>query len=301
LSWLILEKVPLLVIAAASSVITMKVQRISRITFSLPARIANAIVSYGSYVKKAVWPARLAAMYPHLADVVNWWKVLASGVLLLAITALVIAGRRHRYLLVGWFWFLGTMVPMLGLVQVGVQAMADRYAYLPFLGLFILVCWGAADLAEHRHLPPILLPVASLAVLLLLAVVASEQVEYWQSDEALWTHALEVTTGNWFAESQLGTALAVDGRIEEAVPHFYKAIAITPWDTTANMGIAIYQSQAGNFSEAIVYYGRVIRASREKSDRLVKAWVGMGEAYRALGDTAKAQECLQEAQKVARR
>jgi protein O-mannosyl-transferase len=301
LSWLILEKVPLLVIAAASSVITMKVQRISRIRFSLPARIANAIVSYGSYVKKAVWPTHLAAMYPHPGDSVNWWNVLASGVLLLAVTALVIVGRRHRYLPVGWFWFLGTMVPMLGLVQVGVQAMADRYAYLPFLGLFILVCWGAAELAEHVHLPAVLLPVVSVAVLVLLAVVASAQVEYWQSDEALWTHALEVTTNNWFAESQLGTALAVDGRIEEAVPHFYKAIAITPWDTTANMGIAIYQSQTGNFSEAIVYYGRVIRASREKSDRLVKAWLGMGEAYRALGDSAKAQECLQEAQKVARR
>lgn len=301
LSWLVLEKVPLLAIAAASSVITMRVQRISRISFSLPARIANAILSYAWYLKNAAWPTRLAAMYPHPADSVNWWSVSASGVLLLAITALVIAERRHRYLPVGWFWFLGTIVPMLGMVQVGVQARADRYAYLPFLGLFIIVCWTLAEAAEKKHLPAILLPVASLAVLVGLAILASNQIEYWQSDEALWTHALEVTTGNWFAESQLGTALAVDGRIEDAVPHFYKAIAITPWDTTANMGIAIYQSQTGNFSEAIVYYGRVIRASREKSDRLVKAWIGMGDAYRALGDSAKAQECMQEAQKVARR
>jgi tetratricopeptide (TPR) repeat protein len=264
-------------------------------------RVGNAVLSYALYVKKAVWPTGLAALYPHPGDLLNWWQVVAAGTILLAITALVIDARRHRYLPVGWFWFLGTLVPMLGLVQVGVQSMADRYAYLSFIGPFIIVCWGAADLAQHVRLPAILLPSASVAVLLVLAVLARHQIDYWQSDEALWTHALQVTTRNWFAESQLGTALAVDGRVEEAVPHFYKALAIAPWDTTANMGLAIYQLQKGNFNDAIVYYKRVVRASREKTERLVNAWAGMAEAYRALGETTKSQECLQQAKRAASR
>ena len=150
------------------------------------------------------------------------------------------------------------------------------------------------------QLPAVRLVGLSLAALIVLGVLSRYQVGSWQSDEVLWTRAIEVTKGNWFAESQLGTALAVDGRIEEAVPHFYSALAITPWDTTANMGLAIYQMQTGDFNEAIVYYGRVIRASREKSDRLARAWLGMAQAYDALGENTNARECLLEAKKARR-
>ena len=301
LSWLILEKVPLLLIAAASALITLHVQHGARMGYPRLARAGNGVLSYGLYIKKAVWPTRLAALYPHPGDAIAWWKVWVSGLILLAITALVMVGRRHRYLPVGWFWFLGTLVPMLGIIQVGVQAMADRYAYLSFLGLFLMLCWGAADLSLRLRLPGVALPSASVAALLVLAIVARRQINYWRSDEVLWTHALQVTTNNWVAESQMGTALAMDRRVEEAVPYFYKALAIAPTDATANMGIAIYQLQIGNFSDAIVYYQHVVQIPGVKSDILINAWIGMAKAYRALGDKTTAQQCVEQARRVGNR
>jgi len=296
--WLLLEKLPLLAMVAASAAITLHAQHAARMRFSRVARVGNGILSYGLYVKKAVWPSHLALLYLHVGESLNWWKVSAAGLILLTITVLVIAGRRHRYLPVGWFWFLGTLVPALGIVQVGIQSMADRYAYVSFLGLFIVICWGAADLGEHFHLPTVLLPSASVAVLLVLAVMARRQISYWQSDEALWTHTLQVTTGNWVAESQLGTALAIDGRIEEAVPHFYKTLAMVPTDSDANMGLAIYQLQRGNFSEAIGYYQKVVADQAARRGMIVNAWVGMAKAYRALGNREKVRECLEQAKRV---
>jgi len=298
LSWLLLEKLPLLAIVAASAAITLYVQQTARMRFSRLARVGNGILAYGLYVKKAVWPTHLALLYLHPGESLNWWKVSAAGLILLTITVLVIAGRRHRYLPVGWFWFLGTLVPTLGIVQVGVQSMADRYAYVSFLGLFIVICWGAADLGEHVHSPSVLLPSASVAVLLVLALTARRQIDYWQTDEALWTHTLQVTTGNWLAESQLGTALAIEGRIDEAVPHFYKTLAIAPTDSDANMGLAIYQLQRGNFTEAIGYYENVVDDKAGRPGMIVNAWVGMAKAYRALGNKEKVRECLEQAKRV---
>jgi tetratricopeptide (TPR) repeat protein len=299
--WLLLEKLPLLAMVAASAAVTLHVQQAARMRFSRLARVGNGILAYGLYVKKAVWPTHLALLYLHPGESLNWWKVSAAGLILLAITVLVIAGRRHRYLPVGWFWFLGTLVPTLGIVQVGGQSMADRYAYVSFLGLFILICWGAADLGQHLHLPTVLLPSASVVVLLVLALMARRQISYWQTDEVLWTHALQVTTGNWMAESELGTALAIDGKIEQAVPHFYKALAIAPTDSDANMGLAIYELQRGHFREAIVYYKTVVADKAERHGMLVNAWVGMAKAYRALGDNEKSQECLQQAKRASGR
>jgi hypothetical protein len=160
------EKVPLFALAAASAGITMKAQSFGGATnwYPLSIRIGNAIVSYASYLGKALWPARLAPMYPHPGYSLNPWHVAAAFLLLLAITTLVVAGRRRRYLLVGWFWFLGTLVPMSGLLQVGSQAMADRYAYLPFIGLFIMVCWGVSEWAEQRRLSVVWLAGPSIVV-----------------------------------------------------------------------------------------------------------------------------------------
>jgi len=298
LSWLVLEKIPLLAIAAASAAITLHVQHAARMSVPRLTRAGNGTLSYGLYIKKIVWPTRLTVLYLHAGQSLNWWKVSAAGLIVLAITVLVIVGRRYRYLPVGWFWFLGTLVPTLGIVQVGVQSMADRYAYVSFVGLFIMICWGAADLGERMHLPAVLLPSASVAVLLVLAVMARRQINFWQSDEVLWTHALQVTTGNWLAESQLGTALAIEGKIDQAVPHFYKTLAIAPSDPDANMGLAIYQLQRGNFNEAIGHYKKVVDDKGGRPGMIVNAWVGMAKAYRALGDKEKSQECLQQAKRV---
>jgi tetratricopeptide (TPR) repeat protein len=296
--WLVLEKLPLLAIAAASAAITLLVQHPARMRFSRLARVGNGILAYGLYLKKALWPTHLAVLYLHPGESQNWWKVSAVGLILLTITVLVIVARRHRYLPVGWLWFLGTLVPTLGIVQVGIQSMADRYAYVSFVGLFIIMCWGAADLGQHLHLPTALLPSISVAVLLVFAVMARREISYWQSDEVLWTHTLQVTTGNWMAESQLGTALAIEGRIEEALPHFYKTLAIAPSDSDANMGIAIYQLQRGNFSEAIGYYEKVVSDKAARPAMTVNAWIGMAKAYRALGDKEKSRECLEQARRV---
>src|SRR5271165_3336520 len=179
-SWLVLEKLPLLVLSAASAVITVKAQRTGgamsgpQNTYPFLLRVENAIVSYVRYIGKAVWPSHLALMYPHSSFAI--WEVVVALLMLLVITAIVIAGRRQRYLPVGWFWFLGTLVPMIGLVQVGAQAMADRYAYLPFVGLFIIACWGVSDFFERRNLSTAWLATPSLAGLVALAVVTHRQI-----------------------------------------------------------------------------------------------------------------------------
>lgn len=297
--WLLKEKLELFALAAACAIITMTVQRGARMWFPRHIRIGNAILSYGLYLRKSIWPRDLALFYPHPGDSLNWWKVAFSGLVLIVITLLVVIGRRHRYLPVGWFWFLGTLVPMLGIVQVGLQAMADRYAYVSFLGLFIMVCWGVADIGEHFHLSPAVLPAVSVAALIVLAVLARQQINYWQTEVELWTHTLQVTTGNWLAESSLGIALAIDGEVEEAVPHFRKTLALQPSDANANMGMGIYELRQKNYREAISYYQRVV--TENKAARVgipVNAWVGMAKAYFALGEPVKAQECMQAAKRL---
>ncbi len=299
--WLILEKLPLLAIAAGSAIATLHAQRGARMGYPRILRAGNAVLAYGLYIRNALWPTRLALLYPHPLHSLNWSKVVASGVVLLAITGLVIAGHRQRYLAVGWLWFLGTLVPMVGLIQVGVQAMADRYAYVSLLGLFIIICWGAADLAQHFHLSPMLAPTVSVVVVLALAVTARRQINYWQSDEVLWGHVLQVTSNNWVAESQYGSALAMAGKVPEAVPHFYRALAINPSDEDSNMGVAIYLLQTGNFGDAIGYYERVVANPNGRVSRVTNAWVGMAKAYRALGNKAKMRECLERARQLAGR
>ena len=295
LSSLVLEKLPLLAIVAASAVITLTVQRPARSIFPRTIRLGNAILSYGLYLKKAIWPARLALFYPHPGSALNWYQVTVSGALLLAITLLVILGRRHRYLPVGWFWFLGTLIPMLGIIQVGSQAMADRYAYASLIGLFIMLCWGVAELGERAHSPRLLIPALSCAILLALAVVARNQVNLWQSEESLWGNSLAVTSPNALAETQLGRALAIAGKIQEAVPHFYRAIAMNPDDANSHMGIAIYDMQQRNYRDAILHYQQTVKDKRERRALLIQAYLGMAKAYNALGDQENARLSLQAA------
>jgi len=296
---LVIEKLPLLLIAAASAVITLHAQRMARSGIPRMDRAGNAILSYGLYIRKAFWPSKLALFYPHPQPALSWTAVTVSAMVLCSITALVIfGGMRHRYLPVGWFWFLGTLVPMLGLVQVGAQAMADRYAYISFIGLFIMVCWGVADLAASQHWPGKLLPVTGVAVLVLLSLVARLQIDYWQSDFGLWEHALQVTTGNWMAESQAGTALAIQGKVNEAMPYFYRAVALDPNEANSNMGIAIYDVMQGNYSDAIKRLQLVVKTMGLRPSLRRQAYLEMAKSYQALGDAPNVQQCLRAAQEV---
>lgn len=302
-AWLILEKLPLLGLSAASALITMKAQReggaVRSITeYSLGVRLQNAVVSYASYVGKMFWPWPLAPMYPHPGDTLARWEIAVAALVLVAITSLVLANRRRRYLVVGWFWFLGTLVPMIGLVQVGAAAMADRYAYLPYIGLFVMLCWGIAEWAEARHIPAIWLAAPSFAVLLALSAVTHYQLHYWGDNVLLWSHTVQVTHDNFVAQDNLGGALILMGRVEEAVPHFEAAVKINPWDPVGNLNVATHEQQAGNLQHAVDLYLRVVRMTPDAALR-ANAFSNLGAAYRGLKDPARAQASYEAALSLA--
>ena len=243
--FLLLEKIPLLVLSAASAVITLKVQRAGFAVrplsqFPLAIRIENAIVAYGLYLWKTVWPAQLA-LYPHPALALPAWQWILSALVLISITALVVAFRSKRYLPVGWFWFLGTLVPVIGLVQVGQGAMADRYAYLPLIGIFIMLAFGLADLLDARAVRLAWRLIPALCALIALGCVTHRQMSYWDSDYDLWSHTLAIAE-NPFAHDAMGSALLDPNltitpsnqevldtgqkRIEEARRHFERALEL---------------------------------------------------------------------------
>jgi tetratricopeptide (TPR) repeat protein len=302
-SWLILEKLPLFAICMASAAITLRAERtggtLSGIYFHpFSLRLQNAILSYVRYVASAFWPSSLALYYPYpSADSLMRWQVIAASAFLVAVTALVVAGRRRRYLLVGWLWFLGTLVPMIGLRQVGIQAMADRYAYLSFIGLFIMVCCGVLGWARQRHISSAALAAISAVVLVALAVMTHRQLAYWDNNVKLWSHAVAVTRGNYMAEDHLGGALLANGQMELAMPHFYRAVAINPDDPDSNLNIGAYEQQQRNFPQSIAHYTQVISATQDSAvlNAVVraKAFDNMGYLYRELGDLPHARESFE--------
>jgi tetratricopeptide (TPR) repeat protein len=295
-SSLLLEKLPLFALSAASAVITMKAQSAggavrSDLEYPFRLRLGNALLAYAGYLGKAVWPAHLAAMYPHPGDSLQAWQALAAALLLAIICAGVWVARQRRYLLVGWLWFLGTLVPMLGLVQVGGQAMADRYAYLPFIGLFVMVCWGAADFPQRKRLPAHWPAAAVIVVLAAFSLLTYRQIGCWHDSITLWSHALRVTSRNFVAEDSLGGALANEGQYEQAIPHFRSAVAIYPLDPLGHLNICAYEQQHENFAQAIEHCRMVLQFTPDIGLQ-VNAYTNLGGAYRRIGkyDQAKASD-----------
>ena len=312
LRFLLLEKLPLLALSAASAVITIRAQyEAGSMTGPhwqpFPARLENAIVAYARYLGKAIWPSHLAILYPHPGNTLRLWQVCGALALLLAITAAVVAGRnQRRYLPVGWLWFLGTLVPMIGLVQVGVQAMADRYSYLPFIGLFLMLCWTLTGLADERHIAPAWQAGASLVMLLALAVTARHQLDYWSDNSLLWwevvtreTQALQANPGNWVAEDVLGHAYLKLGRVDDAVRHFRAAAAINPLDPDATVNVGAAEQRIGNPAAAIEQYKKVIAMTdntpKRDAQSRAQAFSNMAFAYRDLKDYAQARASFQQA------
>src|SRR5258708_1034368 len=221
---LCLEKLPLLALSAGSAVITMVAQRAGGAVLTSAAhspllRLENVLISYVLYINKSVWPSHLAALYPY-PHALPAWQVAASAVFLLAVTCAVLKYGEHRYLPVGWFWYLGTMLPMIGLVQVGNQAMADRYVSLPVIGLFIIIVWGTAEWAGSRQLSAKYLAAAGLTILLALCALTRIHLSYWHDDYSLWARALAVTQGNFVAENNLAHALIKQRRYDEPISPF---------------------------------------------------------------------------------
>ena len=263
---LVREKLPLFALVAASAVVTSVAQShgggVRTFTeFPIALRFSNALVSYAKYLLLAFWPNDLAVFYPFPKAAIPAWQIIGAALLLISITSLFFSQRKIRpYLIVGWLWFLGTLVPVIGLVQVGAQSMADRYFYIPSIGLFIALVFGLADIAERRRITPWLSAAIANVVLLALATLTNAQIRRWTDSFALFQHALAVTPPNFTIETSLGLALGKSSRYDDAAAHFQKALKISPafYDALFNMGvIRFYQ---GRLPEAVEYYQAAIHS-----------------------------------------
>jgi tetratricopeptide (TPR) repeat protein len=301
LFWLVLEKVPLLALSAGSAYLTMKAQWVNGTlgglnSYPLGVRLSNSIVTYVRYLSHAVWPTNLAFFYPHARSSPPVGQLAGSLLLLLLITALALAARSYRYLAVGWFWFLGTLVPMIEVVQVGNHAMADRYGYVSFVGLFIALCGGIADWAGHWRFARILLPVGGIAVLLLLASATSRQLSYWTDDLSLWTHTAEAVPNNAMAENVIGETLQQKGEREAAMTHFREAAAMDPLFPFPYLHIGIYEEGHRDPKQAIEHLQKVIDLTQGAAGHMpairTQAYVHMSFAYAQLGDQANEEKYL---------
>lgn len=296
---LILEKLPLLVLAIAASVLTIVSQRqggaiASVQVLSLKARLENAIYSYAEYVWKMLWPVRLAPVYPYPKSSLAGWKVALAAAFLIAVSGLVWRLRCRRYLLTGWLFFLGTLVPVIGFVQVGVQAMADRYAYIPCLGIFVMAVMGASDFADSKKLDWHPRATISAGFLLAISTVTYWQIGYWKDSFTLWSHALAVSENNYAAEDGLGGALVQQGRADDAYAHFQRAAAIVPDDPISHADMGAYLHQHGRLPEAIQQYEIVVHLAGASGLR-ASVYSNLGSAYRQLGNYDKAKESFDHA------
>jgi protein O-mannosyl-transferase len=260
---LLMEKVPLFGISAVFCMVTLYAQQQAlhdSVEVSFPWRVANALVAYAVYLLQMVWPADLAVLYPHPGSLLPLWK---TGVALLVLgavfTMVVFLGRRHAWLAVGWLWYLGMLVPVIGIVQVGQQARADRYTYLPQIGLCMMAAWGVGEMSSGLRWKPWVPGMLSVVVLAALMVTSHKQVAYWKESETLWTHTLACTEQNSLAYYDLGTALLQKGLIEEAIAQYHEALRIKPvfLDAHYNLGNALLQK--GRIGEAIVQYREALR------------------------------------------
>lgn len=289
---LLLEKVPLLALSACSAAITMFAQRSGNALESLghipvQLRIENAIYSYAKYVAKIFWPVNMALVYPHPLNKLTFFQVGLSAIFLVAVSVLVWQSRqRHPYAITGWVWFLGTLVPVIGVVQVGPQGMADRYAYIPAIGIFVLLVWGFKDWASSRpEISKSLKPIA-FVVLAYLAVLTFRQIGYWRSSEELWTHTLQITEDNYIANDMLGSLLVQEQR-PDAMQYFEAAARIAPWDPDSHEAVGAALQDRGDLQGAIREYQVVLHAKDPKI--LAYTYANLGVIYRQLGNDAAAR------------
>jgi Tfp pilus assembly protein PilF len=299
---LIWEKVPWFALSAVSAAVTMNtggpafsyivLTDSTETKFPLWVRLATAAIGYVKYLGKAFWPVHLALVYPHPGLATSIPAAVVSALAIIAITAVALIFRERRAFFghpffgrsffVGWFWFLGTLVPMIGIVTIGPHSMADRYAYIPLLGIFVIVCWGAADLIKRFHVSPIVSAGAAAVLLLALGTALHRQVSFWSDNVTLWTHTLEITERNFTAEENLAMALIAQGRAEEALPHFQRAHFLRPGDPLATLNIATYEQMLGNYRAALEGYATVVQSTMAAPSLLATALANSGYAHLSL-------------------
>lgn len=296
---LIWEKMPFFILSAASSVATYLAQQSGEAVKSLDAfpfqdRIVNAMVSYVSYIGKMIWPRNLAVFYPY-PEMIPLWQAAGAGLLFACITVLVLrASRSKPYLAVGWLWYVGTLVPVIGLVQIGLHSMADRYTYIPLIGIFIIIAWGVPDLVPKWRYRKAGLAAIAGAILSILMAGTWIQAGYWTSSIKLFEHALEVTANNYVAHHKLGEALASQGKTAEAISHYSEALRIKPDFVGAHLNLGLALVAQGKVNEAIDHFSEALRIR----PGYVDAHNNLGVALEKQGRTAEAVQHYIEALRI---
>jgi len=285
---LLVEKIPLFILVVASSVVTFIIQKSAGAMtmgkqLPLSLRIGNAVVSYICYIGKLFYPRPLAVLYPY-HELSIWQSITCFVIVVVASAAIIYIGRRHRYLITGWLWYLGTLVPVIGMVQVGVQSMADRYTYLPSIGIFIMVAWGASELFSRHRYQKTCLSIAAAAALAALLIVTRSQVRYWQSSLALFEHAVKVTKNNFVMYDKIGNELLEQKKIDEAIIYFDKALLINPkyYKALNNKGRAYLDM--GKNEQAATIFNEVISLKKDWPD--VYNYLGLSYTYKGELDRA---------------
>ena len=292
---LVREKIPFFALSAVSCVITFIVQQkagavaeIERLPVNF--RIANVFVSYINYINKMFYPSNLSVFYPYHGTRLS--VVIIYFIELAVVSAIIIyMSRRYRYLAVGWFWYLGTLVPVIGLVQVGSQAMADRYTYVPLIGLFIIIVWGIPELISKWSYQKIWLKVIAAVVLAVLLLWTRTQVKSWKNNATLFAHSIAVTENNWVMHNNYGKALAGEGRYQEAIDHLNEALRLRPvyFEARNNLGMVFFMQ--GKTDEAMECFTEALRIRPDKAE----AYHNLGSAYAKQGKFELASQNYKEA------
>ena len=280
------EKLPLIALSAAASVVTFFVQGSTGAIKSIPLamRIENAAISYVTYIGQLFWPTRLAFFYPYPQSIPAWQAAAAFAVVLTVSVLTVLVWRTRPYLAVGWFWYLGTLLPVIGLVQVGKQAHADRYMYIPMVGLLVMLAWGAADVIKKWPRTKIAIAAAAAVSCAACMALAWKETANWQNSPALYQHAIDVNPDNWVAENDLGLYLNQQKRGADAIPHFEAALRVQPDDPQVHNNIGVSLASLGDCAAAIPHFEAAIRTQLDRPE----ASFNLGRCQVTSGDYAAA-------------
>jgi len=268
---LIREKIPLLVPVVISAILTLIAQYSSALktleSFPLQTRVANALISYMSYIYNTLWPLHLSIFYPFQENAISFWHASGSALMIAVLSVVAVnTVKKYPYIAVGLLWFFITLFPVIGIIQVGDQAMADRYTYMPLIGVFIIFTWGGSDIIKKWTHENIMLAVIAIAVLSLLAMLSFLQTAHWKNSVTLFRNAVKVTENNWLAHNNLGIALFGEGKLDEAIYHCKKALSIRPGTVKALKNLGAAMSHKGNLEEAAQYFSKALVMNSEDFD-----------------------------------
>ena len=297
ISRIIVEKIPFLILSILFSVITYIAQRNSGsvgIDISMIDRINNALDAYIVYLYKMVWPSGLAIFYPNPPEL-SVWQILCFIFILLSITGFSLWARKKLpFFIVGWFWYLGTLLPVIGIIKSGGQAYADRYTYIPLIGIFIMIVWGASYLAMRVRYRQNILGAASFFLIVIFVIISRIQVGYWQNSMNLMTHALAVTQNNYVAHTSLGLVFMKDGQTDEAIKHLNEAIRINPQYAYAHNDLALLLTKQGKIAEALSQLNEAIQIN----PNFAEAYNNLGDVLRRINRNTEAIEACQKALEI---